>query len=325
MMLTGTEPRESAVPGFRTFSTSGFDDARRIELWEEHNARALVGLSARTLDGNPLEATEINLELEQLRFAHVTANAHVVERSVAEIARTPTDGIALYFTLFGEAFFYHRDGVVLQRPGGILVCDTSEPFMRGFAQGLQEFVLTVPRPLFEDLSDEAATRQPRTLSFASIPGANAHATSLASLLRSALATPTVAHLAQAEQTAIELLRAIFSGDVARAAASYRFSAIAYIERHLRDPRLGVSQVAHAVGISERHLSRIFAETGTGVARLILDKRLDLARRILSSPGGPSIGDVASQSGFSSHAHFTRVYRERFEETPGETRAAASLI
>ncbi|MEQ1738195.1 MAG: helix-turn-helix domain-containing protein, partial [Rhodoglobus sp.] len=293
------------MPGFRTFSTLGYDNARRIELWEEHNARSLVGLSARTLDGNALDATEINLELEQLRFAHVTANAHVVERTAAEIARTPADGIALYFTIFGESFFYHRDGVVLQRPGGILVCDTSEPFMRGFAQGLQEFVLTIPRTLFADLSEEAATRQPRTLSFASIPGANAHATSLATLLRSTLAAPTVAQLAQAEQTAIELLRAIFSGDVARAAASYRYSAVVYIDRHLRDPRLGVGDVARAVGLSERHLARIFAETGVGLARIILDKRLDLARRLLASPGAPSIGDVAGQCGFASHAHFTR--------------------
>jgi AraC-like DNA-binding protein len=310
---------DSSVPGFHTFSTSGFDDARRIELWEEYNARALVGLSARTLDGHALDATEINLELEQLRFARVTANAHVVERSAAEIARTPTDGIALYFTLFGESFFYHRDGVELQRPGGVLVCDTSEPFMRGFAHGLQEFVLTVPRTLFANLSEEGMTRQPRTLSFASIPGANAHATSLAALLRSVLAAPTVEALAQAEQTAIELLGAIFSGDVARASSSYRRTALAYIDRNLSDPRLGVNEVAHAVGVSERHLARIFAETGSGVARVILDKRLDLARRLLSMPGAPSAGDVAGQCGFLSQAHFTRVYRERFEETPGHTR------
>ena len=322
MSRSGLQAPDAFVPEFRRFSTIGLSDARRIELWEEHNARALVGLSARTLDGNPLEATEINLELEQLRFARVTANAHVVERSASEIARTPTDGVAIYFTLFGEAFFYHQDGVVLQQPGGVLVCDTSQPFMRGFAQGLQEFVLTVPRPIFENLSEESVGRRPLTLSFASIPGANAHATSLVALMRSALAAPSVESLAEAERTATELLGAIFTGDAARAAASHRYAATAYVDRHLRDPRLGVGEVARAVGLSERHLSRIFAESGTGIARVILERRLDHARRILSSPGAPAIGDVAAQCGFSSHAHFTRVYRERFEETPGHTRAAA---
>jgi AraC-like DNA-binding protein len=313
----------SGAPELRRFSTIGLHDAQRIELWEQHNANALVGLSARTLDGNPLEATEVNLELEQLRFAHVKANAHVVERSASEIARTPGSGVALYFTLLGESFFYHRDGVVLQRPGGLLVCDTGEPFMRGFAQGLQEFVLTLPRALFEELSDEGLPRHPRTLSFASIPGANAHATALAELLRSALRAPTADHLIRAEQSAIDLLRAIFSGDVTRAANSYRHSATAYIERHLRDSRLSVGEVAKAVGLSERHLSRIFAEAGTGVARVILERRLDHARRILMGRGAPSVGDIALQCGFSSHAHFTRVYRERFEETPGQTRSRAS--
>lgn len=320
MTLSQVSDPSFSVPGYHRFSTRGVNDARRIELWEEHNARALVGLSARTLDGHPLDATEINLQLEKLRFAHVSANAHVVERSAAEIAKSPTDGIALYFTLYGESFFYHRDGVVLQKPGGLLVCDTSEPFMRGFAHGLQEFVLTVPRELFADLSDDAVARQPRLLSFSSIPGANAHATSLASLLRTALAAPTVQHLARAEQTAIELLRAIFSAHTARSASAHRQAALAYIDRHLRDPRLGVGEIAQAVGLSERHLARIFAEAGTGVARVVLEKRLDLARRVLSTPGAPAIGDVAGLCGFSSPAHFARVYRERYEETPRETRA-----
>lgn len=313
----------TVAPGpVRSFSTRGLGERERIDLWEEHNARALVGLQARTLNGVPLEATELNLQLRQLRFAHVTANPHVVERDARQIARTPAEGVALYFTLSGESFFYSADGVQLQRPGGLLVCDVGQPFMRGFAHGLREFVVTVPRQLFEQLSDGPVPRRPLTMSFARVPGANAHAAQLGQLLTTAFSLPLSRGLDDLEASALALLRAIFSDDGARSATAYRRTALAYIEGHLRDPRLGVGQVAAGVGVSERQLARIFRESGSGVARVILDRRLELARRILSERGAPAVGEVAMQCGFSSHAHFARVFRERFEETPAQCRGHA---
>jgi len=42
----------------RIFSTAGLPDMRRIELWESHNAAALIGLSCHTAASDSLEATE---------------------------------------------------------------------------------------------------------------------------------------------------------------------------------------------------------------------------------------------------------------------------
>ncbi len=308
--------------GLERFSTIGLSGDTRVELWEEHNARALVGLECRTINESPLEATEINLQLSSLQLAHVSANAHVVERTSRRIAATETDGVILYFTLFGESFFYYRDGVHLQRPGGLLVCDVNEPFMRGFAQGLQEFALRIPRAVFDGIADDPMPRHPMTMSFSGLQGANAHAAALASLVRETFASaPDLDRLTRAEATAMELLRAIFSTDSARSTSARRREALAYVDRHVRDPRLSVAQVARAVGMSERHLSRIFAETGTGLARVILEQRLELALAGLSAAHDRrSIGEIATSCGFSSQAHFSRVFRERYEETPGEVRS-----
>ncbi|THG31565.1 helix-turn-helix domain-containing protein [Naasia lichenicola] len=313
----------ASSPAIVRFSTRGLHEPDRIALWEQHNARALVGLQARTLNGNPLEATELNLQLSELQFAHVVANAHIVERDSREVARTPGEAVALYFTLWGESFFYHRDGVHLQRPGGLLVCDVNEPFMRGFAQGLQEFALTVPRAVFERITGGTVPRAPITMDFARIPGANTQAAALARLIKTTLSEPCPEGQLAAESSALDLLQAIFCADTSRNSAGYRLSALSYIDVHLRDPRLSVSSIAHSIGISERHLSRIFSDSGSGISRTILERRLTLARRILSQAGAPPVGEVAGQCGFSSHAHFTRVFRERFEETPAQTRARST--
>jgi AraC-like DNA-binding protein len=302
--LTGVGERSRRADHFSTF---GLREPERIEMWEEHNARALVGLSARTLNGSPLEATELNLQLGDLRIAHVTASAHVVERNVHEIARTPGDGAALYFTLFGESFFYDEDGVYLQRPGGLLLCDINRPFMRGFANGLQEFVLTVPGELYESIAERSVPRRPVMRSFSRIPGANAHAARLARLVQMSLSSDDV-DVVQVEAGALELLRMIISADSAEA-TSYRSHAILYIDRHLGDPTMSVGTVANGVGLSERHLGRIFADTGTGVARVILERRLDAARRLLVSSAAGSVGEIATRCGFASQSHFSRVFRD----------------
>jgi hypothetical protein len=48
------------VPTPVAFSTVGLPDEQRIELWEGHNADALIGLRCRTLTAAVLEATEIS-------------------------------------------------------------------------------------------------------------------------------------------------------------------------------------------------------------------------------------------------------------------------
>lgn len=302
------------------FSTIEFAGDERIDRWERHNARALVGLECRTLNDMPLEAVETNVRLSRLQLAHVVANAHVVERSSRQIEAQSSDGVAMYFTLFGESFFYHRDGVHILRPGDLLICDVNEPFMRGFASGLGEFVVRVPKTLFEDLADSPIGASPVRMQFADQPEANMHARSLAQLLQSTLVVPPSMGVDDTETEALDLLRAMFSADPGQRFGADRRAAEAYIARHLRDPQMAVRSVAHGIGVSERQLYRAFSETGDGVAKVILDKRLDLARRMLMAPGSPSIGDIAVHCGFLSHAHFSRVFRERFGATPAATRA-----
>ncbi|MEU9873968.1 helix-turn-helix domain-containing protein [Actinomadura sp. NPDC048021] len=98
----------------------------------------------------------------------------------------------------------------------------------------------------------------------------------------------------------------------------------YVERHLHDPGLTPGEVASVLGVSVRHLGRIFETAGTTPARHILERRLQRARDELASPAAArtTIADVAYRWGFSSQAHFARRFRARFGLTPSEARAAS---
>src|ERR1700733_1008618 len=128
------------TPGI--FSTSGLPAARRVELWESHNAAALIGLAVRAPDS--LDAAELNVQLPRARLARVTGSPHSVERTRDLIVRCPADSVVVFLTLRGEARFV-ADGVALERRrGDALAWETDRPFARTFARGLEELVVTIP-------------------------------------------------------------------------------------------------------------------------------------------------------------------------------------
>jgi AraC-like DNA-binding protein len=321
----------------RVFSTAGLPAARRIELWEGHNAAALIGLNCHS--AIPLEATEVNVPLGQVQLARVTGSPHVVERSAAFIGRDPADAVAVYLALRGEAWFRDEDGTRPLRPGQLLICDADRPFARGFAHGLEELAIKVPRVAL------ALPRSPVVVSFG--PGQDPYARALARMADRA--TRTEHQVAADEAAVLDLVAVLASGHGtghrtdrgtrraigpgAGRTGALRAAAYGFIEDHLADPALGATRIAAAIGISERHLSRVLAAGGTTVPRHVLSRRLELAYALLAGAGlagagagvagkGPAVAEVAARCGFTSAAYFSHAFRERFGLRAGAVRRGA---
>jgi AraC-like DNA-binding protein len=330
------------------FSTAGLPAARRIELWEGHNAAALIGLSCHSTV--PLEATEVNVPLGRVQLARVTGSPHVVERNAAFIGRDPADAVAVYLTLRGDAWFRDASGARELHPGQVLICDADRPFARGFARGLEELAIKVPRsalvPLASAFKNGAFRNGPVVTGFGA--GQDPYARALARLADRA--TQAEHPVAAAEDTVLDLVAVLASGGAAGQAASrgadrtvaLRAAACGFVEDHLADPGLGAARIAAAVGISERHLSRVFAAGGTTVPRHVLCRRLEVAYAMLAGPGlagpglagpglagakdrGLAVAEVAARCGFTSATYFSHVFRERFGLRAGEVRRAAGPL
>jgi AraC-like DNA-binding protein len=292
-----------------TFSTVGLPEERRVELWERHNAAALIGLRVRA-DG-ALRATEVNVRLAQVQLARVTGSAHTVERTAAMITRAPSDAIALYLSVRGDSWF-DQDGSTLPLcPGEAIIREADRPFSRGFARGLMEFVVKVPH---EALDTAIAPSGP-------IGGGNQYTAALARL--AARATRADQPVRADERTVLELVTVLAMGPRAARPAAHRAAARAFIEDHLADPGLGADLVAAAIGVSERQLSRIFAADETSVPRYILSRRLELAYAALRAGRG-TVADTAASCGFVSATYFSHVFRARFGQRAGEVLRAASF-
>ncbi|HEY4144034.1 AraC family transcriptional regulator [Pinirhizobacter sp.] len=95
-------------------------------------------------------------------------------------------------------------------------------------------------------------------------------------------------------------------------------ALWYIESHY-EQELALADIAHAVGVSPFHLSRLFqASTGSPIVRYLRGRRLSEAARKLAAGAG-DILQVALVAGYSSHGAFTRAFGEQFGRTPDDVR------
>jgi AraC-like DNA-binding protein len=308
------------VPVAEVFSTAGLAGPRRIELWERHNTTALIGLSCHPAGPDPLAAAELNVQLDQVHLARVGGSPHVVRRTPGIIRRSPADAIAVYLTLRGDAWFEDEHGTRNLRPGHLLICDADRPFARGFARGLEELVIKVPRPAFAQSTGLASLAVPVISGFS--PGGDPYARALARLADRAARLE--AAVPADERTVLELVAVLSAGRDASRPVAYRAAARSFIEAHLRDPGLSAWQVAAAIGVSARHLSRIFAADGISVPQHVLSRRLHLAYAILADPAGPgrTVADVAAGCGFTSADYFSHAFREHFGRRAGEVRDQA---
>jgi AraC-like DNA-binding protein len=87
----------------------------------------------------------------------------------------------------------------------------------------------------------------------------------------------------------------------------------FIEQHLGLNDLSPRMICRHIGVSRTQLYRLFADS-SGVARYIRTRRLLKARATLMS-SAECIANVAHACGFSSHAHFSRVFKRHFGYTP----------
>ena len=96
---------------------------------------------------------------------------------------------------------------------------------------------------------------------------------------------------------------------------------AFIDAHLADPELSPAQIAAACGISLRRLHRAFADTSWSVCGWIRHRRLEQCRQALLDPTQDrlSITQIAFRWGFNDAAHFSRSFRDAYEQTPRDAR------
>lgn len=98
----------------------------------------------------------------------------------------------------------------------------------------------------------------------------------------------------------------------------------FIEEHLKE-EIATEYLADSVGLSPFYFQRLFKRlVKKPVQEYIKLRRLAEVIRILDEPG-QRILDIALEYGFSSHANFTRAFKETYGITPEDYRKAPLML
>jgi AraC-like DNA-binding protein len=97
----------------------------------------------------------------------------------------------------------------------------------------------------------------------------------------------------------------------------------YTMENLGNRDISIGSVAAQLGISKRHLQRLFESDGTTFAAFLLGQRLAHAHRMLCEPQSAQrqVSDIAYQVGFGDLSYFNRRFRLHYGAAPKEIRDA----
>lgn len=311
----------------RTWSTDTVAAPERFAYWREAVCQALLCAADPERPAGRRFAARISAAtFGGFGFAAFAASPHHIRRAAARKRAADAEPYLIGLQLSGETHYIHADGAFVARPGELSVLNTARPFHLAFPGEAARLIAIVPRASLRArapwLERQAVTRVPARPLYAEL--AHSYLSAVARhgpALDAAGAGVLVDNLAElvALATAPETPAGALPREAARRVR--RDALLAHVRRHLADPALAPAQAATALGLTTRTVHRLMEGSGTSFGRFVLEARLDACRRALGDPrqSQRSIAEIAFAWGFNELSHFTRAFKTRFGQTPGECR------
>jgi len=304
------------------FSTKAIDRANRRDAWQSaiNNlcGSLVVDFTVGDIDGT-IEARKVGT-LDGMRVAQPPSTVYRTARHV----RGVSPRYVLILQLAGQCRIEQSGRIAAMSPGSVTIIDTTLPSSFRCERKSSYLALHVTK---DQLDGRGVVWEAHLSSICPSPTASLmHPLILSTFEQSHSFGP-----AQAQATSDAII-SLFSagyldsgenvgGDAIILMPNLLKSVQAYIVTHLHDEDLSPCAIAKAHNISERQLHRLFESLGLSVCRWIRRARLDRCAMDLRDLGqrGRTITEIAFSHGFSDSAHFSRAFREEFNETPRDYR------
>ena len=311
------------------FSTTDVPEHQRYAYWQDLICDVLVNLDCTVVERTRFSGSIYNQKFAGLQLSTMVSDQMSLVRSRERIARAREDEFLVAFEGRAQSFGAQDGREAVLETGDFALFDSSRPYDVGFKPGFQHFVLKIPRSaLLGRLGSPHALTGTRIRGDS---GAGRLASHFFRSLQQELDGLDQIEADRLGQIGLDLLAAALASMAAPRAlheTATRTAWIArievFIESRLSDPTLSNKTVASALGISPRYLNMLFAGEKRSVERWIWEQRLRRCHLALADPAqrGRSISDIAFSWGFNEMSHFSRAFRQRYDLSPREFRAAS---
>lgn len=306
----------------------GADLESRFEAWEDQICHTFVPLRARCSDGTAAFSGRVDSAvLGSVVLAEVAASHAQVERTPRLIRSDDPELYKFGLQTSGTSIIEQDDRQAHLRPGDLAIYDTSRPYRITFSDDFRMTVAMFPRSLVRLPEQQMASLT--AIRLAGHTGLGALIAPLMTGLRSQFDTTRPVIAAHLGDAVVDLVTAAFAQQMQRPidpASTVAHRTLVeevrrFIDQRLGDPGLTSKVVADAHFVSVRYLQKVFETEGTSVSTLIRTRRLDRCRRDLADPNCThlSIAQIGCRWGFPDAAHFSRLFRSTYGQSPREFR------
>jgi AraC family transcriptional activator of tynA and feaB len=312
----------------KTYSTIRVARGARIKYWNDLHCNLQAPLEIKPLDRSQFDATSSVEHMGQLRMVATESAPAIVEHRARHVAQTKERRFRLLLSTQGRMSLQHVGREVVLDEGDFALLDDGAPYRIAFRDSNTAICVAISPPTLRSHLPTPSALCGLAMS-ASAPMNKIASTMVQGLWDQAqrgLAAEQGTVLAKNFLQVVAAAYAIEYGSQTERSviAAARYTEIKqYIELNLRNPELGPTPIANALGVSRRYVRLLFAAQNDSVTAYIRRRRLEECAWELGQPlwQGRSITSTASDWGFRSMAHFARAFKGHYGSTPTEFRRA----
>lgn len=306
------------------FSTERLPASDRIDAWQ-WNAQRICGDCRIQLPKSSFHGSIEIRHVAGLPFTRFSSSSLSFWKEPFDTVNSDNRSCIVITQIAGARRYLQNGLDVLLKPGDSTLIDSARPWSSSCTSDCVRLYLRVPRWMMEDRLQIREIPVARRISGAGGIGV--------SLFRQAQSLYDDANWMKEEHAAIALdsYFEILAASVCAEAATFRRNSelsqriLQFIDGHLADATLSPGAVASAMGISVRHLHRLFSATGNTLGEYVRSRRLQQCRLDLMHPRlqERTITEIAFYWGFSDAAHFSHSFRKQFGVSPRAFRARSA--
>ena len=266
--------------------------------------------------------------LGPVEITEVMTDQELARRTRRHISRDTQESFLFLLQTKGAVHISQFDQDSMLTPGSCALIDLTSPYLFAHSQRIELVGIKMPAaPLYARVAD------PHRCCGVARPARNGLGRLTADFLRSVrkeIDTVSVPFGESLGRTIVDLtgllLDATDDDSLTCEAAPYSVMhrrCVAYVETNLCDPKLSPEVIARAMGISVRHLHRVFSSAGDSVCEFLRKGRLERCRGDLLDyrKRHLSIAEIAFRNGFISAGHFAESFKAEFGVTARSIRKA----
>lgn len=307
---------------FTRWNTSTVAPAQQFELYRSGLCASFAHLTPRV--ETPTQAFSARLETwadGHQSLTGMSAQSHVVERTLNDLKRVEDDHLYLNYVVHGQMSVSQGGTAKRLRAGDMIFIDNARPFRAEIhaTSGYKHYALGFPRGNVSQIIQKDAstlTRHPAShlLRKSLALFADAPAT-----LRGSLVIPTL--------ISVSAIMSYFSEhpeprSLQQPAWRTKDALENLIAERYSDPGFSLETASLELDVPIRTLQHHLALTGTSFSELLRDFRLTRALetikgRAAHKNGRRSIEDIAHRTGFSDISTFYRAFKKQFGVAPGQ--------